>query len=203
MVTYGNRKIFLAPYLRPGPACKCPPETPATPCTQPLHVLPRRLAAPEHQREGGFTLIVTSKFDIFFTVSIPNSKNTHHRPLPPNDLRKMPEETVKFCVDIACRAGASERRRVTHHAHCHLRISPFLHRFCTVFRIHSLLPIVRQQLKNRPLKNGAIPGLSRRLAAPKRSEGEGSAKADLSAEAMRGRTPSPKWRRMTKHVLPT
>jgi hypothetical protein len=78
-----------------------------TPCRPGL---PRRLAAPEHQREGGsisakagsrFTPIVTAEFDIFFTISIQYFENTHHRPLPLNHLCKMPKKTVKFRDDVA------------------------------------------------------------------------------------------------------
>jgi hypothetical protein len=155
MVTYGNRKNFLAPYHPPGPdetfhssrTCRAD--------------LPRRLAAPtcraeaserrrEHPSEGGsirakagawrrrvtHQLIVTAKLDSFFTISIPNFKNTHRQPLPPNHLRKMPAETVKFCIDFpfrltfyasrTCRAEASERRRV------HAIVTSELHHSCTV-----------------------------------------------------------------------
>ena len=44
---------------------------------------------------------VTAKFYIFFTISIQFFKNTGHRPLPLNHLRKMPDKTVKFRVDFA------------------------------------------------------------------------------------------------------
>jgi hypothetical protein len=114
----------------------------------------------EHQREGGFTPIVTAKVDIFFTISIPNFENTHDRPLPLNHLRKMPEETVKFRVDFARRA-VLPRRSISAKAgsrHCHRRIAPLLHRFFTDFRFCFLLPLALQQLIFFLSKNGAIPG---------------------------------------------
>jgi hypothetical protein len=48
---------------------------------------------------------VTAKFDIFFTFSPSHFENTHHRPLPLNHLRKMPEKTVQFRVDIGQASG--------------------------------------------------------------------------------------------------
>ena len=67
--------------------------------------------------------------------------------------------------------------RFTFHAPCHLRIAPFLHRFCTDFRkCISLLP-VPQPLAKSDLKNGAILGLSRR--SPWRSRIDIACRADL------------------------
>jgi hypothetical protein len=45
--------------------------------------------------------IVTAELPIFSTFSPSHLKNTHHRPLPLNHLRKMPKETVQFRVDFA------------------------------------------------------------------------------------------------------
>jgi len=73
------------------------------------HALPRRSS--RSKAGSRFTPIVTAEFDIFFTISIQYFENTPHRPLPLNHLCKMTEESVKFQVDFACRAGASERRR--------------------------------------------------------------------------------------------
>jgi hypothetical protein len=69
-----------------------------------FHVLPRRSPT-----KAGLTLpvSVTAKFDIFSTFSPSHSKNTHHRPLSPNHLRRMPDETVQFLGDFACRAVLS------------------------------------------------------------------------------------------------
>jgi len=44
---------------------------------------------------------VTAKLRIFYTFSPSHFENTHHRPLLPNHLRKMPEKTVQFPVDFA------------------------------------------------------------------------------------------------------
>jgi hypothetical protein len=120
--------------------------------------------------------------------------------LPPNHLRKMPAETVKFCIDFpfrltfyVLRITHLPRRSIRAKAgsrHCHLRIAPFLHRFCTDFRkCISLLP-VPQPLAKSDLKNGAIPGLSRR--SPWRSRIDIACRAGLPRRSISAKAGPPK-----------
>jgi hypothetical protein len=93
--------------------------------------------------------IVTSKFDIFFTISIPNFKNTLHRPLPLNHLRKMPKKTVKFLVDFAPYVS----RFTFHVLRVFRNVTSQLHRSCTVsspiFDFHFHYPLPINHLQNR------------------------------------------------------
>jgi hypothetical protein len=91
------------------PADLPPPVTPRAPRSNVLtfHVLPRRSPAKAGAMRRWVTHqpIVTAELDIFYTFSPSHLKNTPHRPLPFNRLRKMPGETVQFQVDFACRAA--------------------------------------------------------------------------------------------------
>ena len=93
---------------------------------------------------------VTAELRIFSTFSPSHFENTHHRPLPLNHLRKMQEKTVQFRVDIAIPplrfTFYALRAAFRSSTHCHRRIAPFLHRFCTVFRFHFSLPTAPQPL---------------------------------------------------------
>jgi hypothetical protein len=90
-----NRANPAQPYLPPGPDCNCPPETPATPCTQPLH------GVRVHASRFTFHAIVTSKLHHLCTVSAPIFENAFHYSLSPNPLQKPIRKMVQF---LACRA---------------------------------------------------------------------------------------------------
>ena len=146
----------------------------------------RECRAVQGLRQNGSSCAVAKRLDcgVFRRFRSPHhilsqSSTSHEldRPKPREPRATLPPTWARLQLPAGNPGNAmhstpprSPGSRITFHVsrHCHLKIAPSLHRFCTDFRkCISLLPVPQPLTKADP-KNGAIPGLSRRNPWQKR-----------------------------------